>query len=161
MEYYDEAGSDPPLEETADINKQESNKTYLVNSFLSKNFYIQGVTFSSVEFPSGARTFSRSVLSQSVNETEQGDSIVTILQNSNMNDSINSSDTEPEVNENVRTESPSKKEELGVQSNPLEDKRFVVLFGKFCGKQEVSTFFYLVCYTSSKQKFVLHVHLTL
>lgn len=65
MEYLDEAGNDPPNGQATELTGQDHNKAYIVSSFTTKKFYLEGVKFSTDEFPSKARTFSRSVMSQS------------------------------------------------------------------------------------------------
>lgn len=144
MEYTDEAGKDPPPEEITDINNQELNKGYIVTSFTTKNFTMEGVKFSTVEFPSKARTFSRSVMSQSYehNESEQGDSLTVLLQSTNLNDNLSSDEVEREKvisseKEHIEESENEEKEKL----NPFSEERHVVMFGRLSGKQEVLYFF--------------------
>lgn len=62
LEYSDEAGSDP---NNVPLDANQSNKGYVVSAFSTKRFYLEGVTFHTDEFPSRARTFSRSVMTMS------------------------------------------------------------------------------------------------
>lgn len=123
--------------EATDISNQEHSKAYIVSSFTTKNFLLEGVKMSTVEFPSKARTFSRSVMSHSVvstNDQEQTDSLTNLIQTTN--DSTESDDEHIEM-ENYISDKP---EELRVNAcSVLEpDQRYVVLFGKLCGRQEVN-----------------------
>lgn len=61
IDYLDEAGSDPPTE----LLDSDKNKTYIISTFTTKKIAFEGVTFHTDEFPSKARTFSRSVLIES------------------------------------------------------------------------------------------------
>ncbi|XP_011303463.1 autophagy-related protein 2 homolog B [Fopius arisanus] len=62
LEYSDEAGSDPS---TLTPDPNQPSKGYIVSAFTTKRFYLEGVTFHIDEFPSRARTFSRSVMTTS------------------------------------------------------------------------------------------------
>ena len=66
LEYSDEAGSDPV---TTAMDPSQSQKGYIVSAFTTKRFYLEGVTFHTDEFPSRARTFSRSVMTTSRGST--------------------------------------------------------------------------------------------
>lgn len=59
LEYSDEAGLDPT---NTSMDPDESAKGYIISAFSTKRFYMEGVTFHTDEFPSRARTFSRSML---------------------------------------------------------------------------------------------------
>lgn len=59
LEYSDEAGLDPS---NTSLDPDESAKGYIISAFSTKRFYMEGVTFHTDEFPSRARTFSRSML---------------------------------------------------------------------------------------------------
>lgn len=65
LEYSDEAGSDPS---NVNLDANQS-KGYVVSAFTTKRFYLEGVTFHTDEFPSRARTFSRSVMTTSRGST--------------------------------------------------------------------------------------------
>ncbi|XP_014232573.1 autophagy-related protein 2 homolog A [Trichogramma pretiosum] len=67
LEYSDEAGSDPSPNVALDSN--QSAKGYVVSAFSTKRFYLEGVTFHADEFPSRARTFSKSVMTTSRGST--------------------------------------------------------------------------------------------
>lgn len=58
LEYSDEAGLDP----SGSLDPDESAKGYIISAFSTKRFYMEGVTFHTDEFPSHARTFSRSLV---------------------------------------------------------------------------------------------------
>lgn len=66
LEYSDEAGSDPSH---AALDPKQSTKGYVVSAFTTKRFYLEGVTFHTDEFPSRARTFSKSVMTMSRGST--------------------------------------------------------------------------------------------
>ncbi|KAK0093179.1 hypothetical protein PV326_014144 [Microctonus aethiopoides] len=68
LEYSDEAGSDPS-NVNLDANNQQQTKGYVVSAFTTKRFYLEGVSFHIDEFPSRARTFSRSVMTTSRGST--------------------------------------------------------------------------------------------
>lgn len=59
LEYSDEAGSDPSH---ASLDPNQATKGYVVSAFSNKRFYLEGVTFHVDEFPSKARTFSKSII---------------------------------------------------------------------------------------------------
>lgn len=59
LEYSDEAGLDPS---STSLDCKESAKTYIISAFTTKRFYLEGVTFNTDEFPSHARTFSKSMV---------------------------------------------------------------------------------------------------
>lgn len=65
LEYSDEAGLDPS---STSLDSSQS-KGYIVSAFTTKRFYLEGVTFHTDEFPSRARTFSRSIMSISRGST--------------------------------------------------------------------------------------------
>nr|XP_022914053.1 autophagy-related protein 2 homolog B isoform X1 [Onthophagus taurus] len=62
---YDEAGNDPPTGETPDANVKEQSKAYVDSLVTCKNFILTGVSFHTIEFPTKARTFSKSVRERS------------------------------------------------------------------------------------------------
>ncbi|KAJ8924233.1 hypothetical protein NQ315_007024 [Exocentrus adspersus] len=130
IDYLDESGSDPSPEEATDLTNQDSKKAYLVHSFTAKKFIVQGVSLSTVEFSSKARTFSRSVLlSQSYQSDKQkDDSFVTVLDSSNLHDDerFHSAD-----------EDASSKESSPERSSELDNDRHVILLGKLSGVQEI------------------------
>ncbi|XP_034941345.1 autophagy-related protein 2 homolog B [Chelonus insularis] len=66
LEYSDEAGSDPS---NVNLDANQPTKGYVVSAFTTKRFYLEGVTFHTDEFPSRARTFSRSVMTTSRGST--------------------------------------------------------------------------------------------
>ncbi|KAH0569025.1 autophagy-related protein 2 homolog B [Cotesia glomerata] len=66
LEYSDEAGSDPS---NVNLDANQPSKGYIVSAFTTKRFYLEGVTFHTDEFPSRARTFSRSVMTTSRGST--------------------------------------------------------------------------------------------
>lgn len=125
IEYSDEAGNQPSTEEAANTTTQDTKKAYMENSFTTKNFSITGVTFSTVEFLSKARTFSRSAFVQSHFETEN-DSLVTVIESSSLGkDSL--IDTQK-----VKVEDVHKTEE-----DCLNDHRHIIKFAKITNKQQV------------------------
>lgn len=66
LEYSDEAGLDPSH---TSIDPNQSGKGYVVSAFTTKRFYLEGVTLHTDEFPSRARTFSRSIMTMSRGST--------------------------------------------------------------------------------------------
>lgn len=66
LEYSDEAGLDPS---STSLDPSQSTKGYVVSAFTTKRFYLEGVTFHTDEFPSRARTFSRSIITTSRGST--------------------------------------------------------------------------------------------
>lgn len=66
LEYSDEAGLDPS---STSLDPSQSTKGYVVSAFATKRFYLEGVTFHTDEFPSRARTFSRSIITTSRGST--------------------------------------------------------------------------------------------
>jgi autophagy-related protein 2 len=69
VDYFDEAGTDPPNSTTGEAYLQQGNKMYQVAAFTVRKFCLEGVTIYTDEFPSRARTFSRSVMSVSNSST--------------------------------------------------------------------------------------------
>lgn len=57
LEYSDEAGSDPS---NVNLDPNLQSKGYVIPAFMTKKFYLEGVTIFTDEFPSTARTSSRS-----------------------------------------------------------------------------------------------------
>lgn len=135
IDYSDESGNDPPSDEATDLTNQDSKKAYLVQSFTTKKFIIQGVSLSTVEFTSKARTFSRSVLlSQSHHsDNQRDDSFVTVLEKSNLNDDEKVSGGKEEDMKMPTSE----RENPPDKSNQFDSGRHVILFGKFSGTQEI------------------------
>lgn len=128
MEYFDEAGHDPSSDEITDNTQQD--KTYVVSSFTCKDLYLEGITLSTIEFPSRARTFSRSVISHSQvfdKSEEKQDSLVTMVQNTD--------------NDNNRVGNDSSSSEDCYETrDSIDDERHVIMFGKITGRQEVCFF---------------------
>lgn len=120
MEYSDEAGNDPPTDQTTETS-QEQKKAYVVSAFTTKKFIIEGISFSTVEFPPKARTFSRSVTSQSqssvIGDKEKEDSYIALVKDKEEAD------------------------DSGESIEVIEEQRNVILCGKLCNRQEVC--FYL------------------
>lgn len=57
LEYSDEAGSDPS---NVNLDPNLQSKGYVIQAFMTKKFYLEGVTIFTDEFPATARTSSRS-----------------------------------------------------------------------------------------------------
>ncbi|XP_020295971.1 autophagy-related protein 2 homolog B isoform X2 [Pseudomyrmex gracilis] len=74
LEYSDEAGLDS---NKTFLNPDESPKSYIVSAFSTKRFCMEGVTFYTDEFPSCARTFSKSVVTStcSTPDSKNSDSL--------------------------------------------------------------------------------------
>lgn len=71
VDYFDEAGTDPPNPTAGEAYLQQGNKMYHVAAFSARKFYLEGITMYTDEFPSRARTFSRSVMSLSSSSTPE------------------------------------------------------------------------------------------
>lgn len=134
VEYLDEAGDDPSANETTELASHSDTKAYIVASFTLKKLILEGVTLHSEEFPSRARTFSRSMMSQSNITTGQCSSSVT-----------NENDEEDEFLSTIIEDSTSRKQSIiAVEENddsksPLDViVHDPILFGKLSGRQEVS-----------------------
>lgn len=69
IDYLDEAGSDPPSVSDVQAVPGENSKAYHIAAFTTKKFCLEGVTIYTDEFPSKARTFSKSVMSMSTGST--------------------------------------------------------------------------------------------
>lgn len=124
MEYFDEAGHDPSADETTQHTQDE--KTYVVSSFTCKDLYLEGVTLSTIEFPSRARTFSRSVIIQSQvfdRSEEKQDSLVSMVQNTDSDNDKVSNEVDQEIYET---------------KDHVDDQRHTIMFGKITGRQEVN-----------------------
>lgn len=133
MEYLDEAGNDP-TEEALDPSAHDQKKSFVASSFTTKNFYLEGVTFSTVEFPTIARTFSKSILVQSqsslLQDKEGEDSLVTMIAADGY--------LEERTPTNEDVESKSNQSGDGGGGRSMDDHRHVVQFGRLSGRQEVS-----------------------
>ncbi|KYN22683.1 Autophagy-related protein 2 like protein A [Trachymyrmex cornetzi] len=115
LEYSDEAGLDPS---NTSLDPNESAKGYIISAFSTKRLYMEGVTFHTDEFPSHARTFSRSMLAStcSTPDSKNSDSLFTSAQMSPTQSILH---TPPDGNVNNSNE-----------SNPI-------MFAKLAGRQEV------------------------
>ncbi|XP_015509682.1 autophagy-related protein 2 homolog B [Neodiprion lecontei] len=116
LEYSDEAGSDPG---NSTLDPNQTSKGYVVSAFATKRFYLEGVTFHTDEFPSLARTFSRSVMIASRGSTPDS---------KNSDGQFSSAQISP--TQNMQT--PPEKNiinNLG-ESDPI-------MFAKLAGRQEV------------------------
>ncbi|KAF5280262.1 hypothetical protein FQR65_LT03070 [Abscondita terminalis] len=140
MEYMDAAGDDPPTGESLNANNLEQNKAFVVASFTEKNFYFQGVTLSTVEFPSRARTFSRSVIYQttSFNSQEKEDSFVTMIEK-NLKAEMNEHSSE--CNESDILYGNDRRRSRTSSISDFENERHIIQFGRLVGKQQISVRF--------------------
>lgn len=73
LEYTDEAGLDS---NKTFLNPDESPKSYIVSAFSTKRFCMEGVTFYTDEFPSCARTFSKSVVTSTCSTPDSKVSVI-------------------------------------------------------------------------------------
>ncbi|XP_044263557.1 autophagy-related protein 2 homolog A isoform X3 [Tribolium madens] len=112
--YADESSNDPPKEEATDLTKQDDKKAYLEQSYTARLTRLEGISISTVEFSSNARTVSQSVISES-NYYDKDDSFATIIEGD--------------------SEKCSKSSNQDQYSS--SDERNVIMFGKFGGKVEV------------------------
>ncbi|KAK2581702.1 hypothetical protein KPH14_002189 [Odynerus spinipes] len=116
LEYSDEAGLDPSY---TSIDPNQSGKGYVVSAFTIKRFYLEGVTFHTAEFPSRARTFSRSIMTTSRGSTPDS---------KNSDGQFSSAQTSP--SQNMQT--PPEKNII----NNLSESH-PILFAKLAGRQEI------------------------
>ncbi|XP_012057436.1 PREDICTED: autophagy-related protein 2 homolog B [Atta cephalotes] len=118
LEYSDEAGLDPS---NTSLDPNESAKGYIISAFSTKRFYMEGVTFHTDEFPSHARTFSKSMLASTCStpdsKVKNSDSLFTSAQMSPTQSILH---TPPDGN-GVNNSN---------ESNPI-------MFAKLAGRQEV------------------------
>ncbi|XP_021929227.1 autophagy-related protein 2 homolog B-like isoform X2 [Zootermopsis nevadensis] len=131
MDYFDEAGTDPPNSTPGEAYLQQGNKTYQVAAFTARKFCLEGITMYTDEFPSRARTFSRSVTS---------------LSNSSTPDSKNSDSNFGTAPVTPASQSPSTSHIASVQESVINEKTShysnlslepdPILFGKLSGRQE-------------------------
>ncbi|CAK9813594.1 Autophagy-related protein 2 homolog B [Anthophora quadrimaculata] len=116
LEYSDEAGLDPS---STSLDPSQSTKGYVVSAFTTKRFYLEGVSFHTDEFPSRARTFSRSIITTSSGSTP---------------DSKNSDAQlfSAQISPNHNTQSPTEGNIINNlnESNPI-------MFAKLAGRQEI------------------------
>ncbi|XP_076666317.1 autophagy-related 2 isoform X1 [Andrena cerasifolii] len=116
LEYSDEAGLDPS---STSLDPSQPTKGYVVSAFTTKRFYLEGVTFSMDEFPSCARTFSRSIITTSRGSTPDS---------KNLDGQFSSAQISPVQN----TQTPPERNVINnlSQSNPI-------MFAKLAGRQEI------------------------
>ncbi|CAL7949589.1 unnamed protein product [Xylocopa violacea] len=116
LEYSDEAGLDPS---NTSLDPSQPTKGYVVSAFTTKRFYLEGVTFHIDEFPSRARTFSRSIITTSRGSTP---------------DSKNSDGqfSSAQISPNQNTQTPLEGNIINnlSESNPI-------MFAKLAGRQEI------------------------
>nr|CAD7441323.1 unnamed protein product [Timema bartmani] len=118
LDYFDEAGADPPAPSTPEAQLQQGNKMYQVAAFTTKKFYLNGITLYTDEFPSKARTFSRSVMTMSSSSTPDSKNF----------DNANTAPVTPSSSSPPSDSQPHSN--LSTEANPI-------LFGKLNGCQEV------------------------
>lgn len=132
VDYFDEAGTDPPNSTPGETYFQQGNKVYQVAAFTARKFYLEGITMYTDEFPSRARTFSRSVMSLSSSSTP---------------DSKNSDSNFGTAPVTPASQSPSSSHIASMQESVINDKTShhsnlslepdPILFGKLAGRQEI------------------------
>nr|XP_050867799.1 autophagy-related protein 2 homolog A isoform X1 [Vespula vulgaris] len=115
LEYSDEAGLDPSH---TSIDPNQSGKGYVVSAFTTKRFYLEGVTLHTDEFPSRARTFSRSIMTMSRGSTPDS---------KNSDGQFSSAQISP-------TQSMQNYPDKNIINNLSESHP--ILFAKFAGRQE-------------------------
>ncbi|XP_049811820.1 autophagy-related protein 2 homolog A [Schistocerca nitens] len=131
MDYCDEAGTDPPTPPMGDTQLQQANKLYQVAAFTTKKFYLEGVSLYTDEFPSQARTFSRSVMSSSTGSTPES-------KNSDYN--FGTAPVTPSSSSPVsplQTIPPAVAADDHTQHRNLSVEPDPVLFAKLAGRQEL------------------------
>ncbi|XP_029036559.2 autophagy-related protein 2 homolog B [Osmia bicornis bicornis] len=116
LEYSDEAGLDPS---NTSLDPSQSTKGYIISAFATKRFYLEGVTFHTDEFPSRARTFSRSIITTSRGSTPDS---------KNSDGQFSSAQISP--NQNMQTPPD------GNFINNLSESK-PIIFAKLAGRQEI------------------------
>ncbi|KZC06215.1 Autophagy-related protein 2 like protein B [Dufourea novaeangliae] len=116
LEYSDEAGLDPS---STSLDPSQSTKGYIVSAFTTKRFYLEGVMFYTDEFPSRARTFSRSIITTSRGSTPDS---------KNSDGQFSSAQISP--TQNAQTPSDGNILNNLNESNPI-------MFAKLAGRQEI------------------------
>ncbi|XP_076284575.1 autophagy-related 2 isoform X1 [Lasioglossum baleicum] len=116
LEYSDEAGLDPS---STSIDPSQATKSYIVSAFTTKRFYVEGVSFYTDEFPSRARTFSRSLIATSRGSTPDS---------KNSDGQFSSAQISPVQNTQTPPEGNILNNLSG--SNPI-------MFAKLAGRQEI------------------------
>lgn len=171
MEYLDEAGNDPPNGQATELTGQDHNKAYIVSSFTTKKFYLEGVKFSTDEFPSKARTFSRSVMSQS--ELSPNVESSKITDDEFLNTIIEDHGPKPTERKKKISESEyfmscteleceNTTDRTPVNGTPEEKSKCFfgnsehepILFGKLSGRQEVRIMEYILNYFICNKRFI-------
>ncbi|XP_031843330.1 autophagy-related 2 [Nomia melanderi] len=114
--YSDEAGLDPS---STSLDPSQSTKSYIVSAFTTKRFCLEGVTFYTDEFPSRARTFSRSLITTSRGSTPDS---------KNSDGQFSSAQISPVQNNQTPPEGNILNNLSG--SNPI-------MFAKLAGRQEI------------------------
>lgn len=99
---------------------QEQKKSYVVSAFTTKKLILEGVTFSTVEFPAKTHAFPMS--QSNYFEREKDDSDDTLV---------------PETEEQQSENADSSGESIEVLHTEVDPKKNVILFGKLCNSQEV------------------------
>ncbi|XP_011706773.1 PREDICTED: autophagy-related protein 2 homolog B isoform X4 [Wasmannia auropunctata] len=117
LEYSDEAGLDPS---NTSLDPDESAKAYIISAFSTKRFYMEGVTFHTDEFPSRARTFSRSMLASTCSTPDSKQNSDSLFISAQMSPTQSILHTPPDGNavNNSNESSP-------------------IVFAKLAGRQEV------------------------
>lgn len=116
LEYSDEAGLDPS---STSLDPSQSTKGYVVSAFTTKRFYLEGVTFHTDEFPSRARTFSRSIITSSRGSTPES-----------KNSDYHFSSVQVSSTQNIQTSPEGNIINNLSESNPI-------MFAKLAGRQEI------------------------
>ncbi|KAG7200135.1 hypothetical protein KM043_000574 [Ampulex compressa] len=116
IEYSDEAGLDPS---NTSLDPGQATKGYVVSAFTIKRFYLEGVTFYTDEFPSRARTFSRSIMTTSRGSTPDS---------KNSDGQFSSAQISP--TQNMQTPPEGNIINNLSESNPI-------IFAKLAGRQEI------------------------
>ncbi|XP_069689778.1 autophagy-related protein 2 homolog B isoform X2 [Periplaneta americana] len=132
VDYCDEAGTDPPNAPSGESYLQPGSKVYQVAAFTTKKFYLEGVTMYTDEFPSRARTFSRSVMSLSSSSTPDSKNSDSNFGTAPVTPASQSPSTShiASFQESVLNEKTSHRSNLSLEPDPI-------LFGKLAGRQEV------------------------
>ncbi|KAJ8967898.1 hypothetical protein NQ317_015420 [Molorchus minor] len=136
IEYSDEAGDDPPGDETTDLTSQDSKKVILgAIHCQTKKFILQGVTLSTIEFVQARREHFRDrsyFHNLSHLKMKKRDSAIELIQKTTVNDIQDDKDNKSENGERTPTDEKKNSAEI---PNELNGHRHVILFGKFSSKQ--------------------------
>lgn len=116
MQYTDESGEDPSSNQMPE-GTQEQKKSYVVSAFTTKKLILEGVSFSTVEFPAKSHAFPMS--------------------QSNYYGKVKDDSDDTLVPETEEQQPEDADESVEVLHREIDPTKNVILFGKLCNSQEV------------------------